>query len=773
MLAAATVGAAAQAQNYTLTRGLPGIIFGYSSATPIIDDQSQVATVVWPNLSETTYMGEYTLMAIDGALIPDRVRSSPFRRHEADCFAVDLLPGRHTLSFSYSEYLPSGQGRRTYNVSTPYPVSFAVEVEAGMVYQLRALLSQGVFTEFSVDGELADPTIVARLAQSRTASRLAYTPLAGDPAAAQSAAARRTVQPAEPRRTVQPAEPRQATAQVAESTTAAVTLPVQSTSRRRTVQPAEPRRTVQPAEPRRTVQPAEPRRTVQPAAPRQSAAQVAAPAPAATPAAVAAPAGMADGTALLHIYRVGRMAGAAIGYDVRLGDEVVYRARNNSKITIPITGAGAAALWAKTESRADLPLDIEPGREYWIRCGMRMGAFVGRPDLEIVDDATGRAEFDKIPADREEATPAPVAIGAPVAPPVAEVAPEPVVPEPAPVETVEPAVPAAALPEPEPAQEVAPEPETEPLPEGIGNGTLVILSVAMPDSVVFRPAVGIRIPSRELNTTFVSGQEKFSPRYLQAEGIFGLSFDGGTIYREESIITAKLSDAPAGFRPERIVFTVSGREMVWDIASAAWVQPGAPSPSASTPPSPVESAVSPAAEKAGEQAAVPEGSASLEQGVVWSVGSVRTWESFDGRAPSEDQYQKWASDTRFSRTEHRYTPDQRVADGKFTEILIWFDGRGTERAKVDLIPAGGSALDVRLLYVKGGNAESATVKAFVIPGTGSASNSMMTETWEGNLNFGLEPEERTWILLLFDVPADVSAARLQLKSAEPLPVEIP
>ena len=38
--------------------------------------------------------------------------------------------------------------------------------------------------------------------------------------------------------------------------------------------------------------------------------------------------------ALLHIYRVGRMAGAAIGYDVYLGDDVIYRARNNSKIRV-------------------------------------------------------------------------------------------------------------------------------------------------------------------------------------------------------------------------------------------------------------------------------------------------------------------------------------------------------------------------------------------------------------------------------------------------------
>ncbi len=229
----------------------------------------------------------------------------------------------------------------------------------------------------------------------------------------------------------------------------------------------------------------------------------------------------------------------------------------------------------------------------------------------------------------------------------------------------------------------------------------------------------------------------------------------------------ELSGAPAGFRPQQIVFTVSGKEMIWNIAASAWEEPGVPSPS------PVEPVVSPVPEKVEGPVTVPEGSISLEQGVVWSVGSVRTWETFDGRTPAEDPHQKWASDTGITRNDYRYTPDQRMAEGKFAEVLVWFDSRGTEGAKVDLIPAGGTALDVRLLYVKDGNAESAPVKAFVIPGTGSAANRLMTETWEGNLNFSLEPQERTWILLLFDVPTDVSAARLQLKSAAPLPVEIP
>ena len=100
--------------------------------------------------------------------------------------------------------------------------------------------------------------------------------------------------------------------------------------------------------------------------------------------------------ALLHIYRVGKMAGAAIGYDVHLGDDVIFRAKNNSKATVKLTSAGACVLWAKTESKAELPLNIELGKEYYVRCGMKMGAMVGRPNLEIVEGNIAKVEFDKI-----------------------------------------------------------------------------------------------------------------------------------------------------------------------------------------------------------------------------------------------------------------------------------------------------------------------------------------------------------------------------------------
>ena len=106
---------------------------------------------------------------------------------------------------------------------------------------------------------------------------------------------------------------------------------------------------------------------------------------------------LSDDCVLLHLYRPGSMMGMAISYDLHLDDEVVFRVKNKSKTTLKITSEGLKTLWAKTEARTELPVDIKLGHEYYIRCGLGMGAFVGRPKLEIVDNEKGKNEFAKIP----------------------------------------------------------------------------------------------------------------------------------------------------------------------------------------------------------------------------------------------------------------------------------------------------------------------------------------------------------------------------------------
>jgi len=99
--------------------------------------------------------------------------------------------------------------------------------------------------------------------------------------------------------------------------------------------------------------------------------------------------------ALLHVYRTGG-AGALISFDLHLGDTVICRVSNNSKATVKIDKDGLNTLWARTETKTELPIDIQFGKEYYIRCHLVMGAFVGRPRLEIVDNQIGKNEFQAV-----------------------------------------------------------------------------------------------------------------------------------------------------------------------------------------------------------------------------------------------------------------------------------------------------------------------------------------------------------------------------------------
>ena len=100
--------------------------------------------------------------------------------------------------------------------------------------------------------------------------------------------------------------------------------------------------------------------------------------------------------AILYFYRERNSAGSLVGYNVWIGDDVVWRASNNRKEWVKVKAVGMTMIRAKTESERKLEIDIQPGRHYYIRCGVGMGVMVGRPSLELVDERTGKFEFDQI-----------------------------------------------------------------------------------------------------------------------------------------------------------------------------------------------------------------------------------------------------------------------------------------------------------------------------------------------------------------------------------------
>jgi len=94
----------------------------------------------------------------------------------------------------------------------------------------------------------------------------------------------------------------------------------------------------------------------------------------------------------LYIYRP-TSTGFMVSYDLYLDDSVIYRVGSRSRTKVRIFKEGNATLWAKTESKATLPIDLEHGREYYIQCDLGIGIMVGRPILNLVPPAAGRKAY--------------------------------------------------------------------------------------------------------------------------------------------------------------------------------------------------------------------------------------------------------------------------------------------------------------------------------------------------------------------------------------------
>nr|NQU90035.1 hypothetical protein [Bacteroidota bacterium] len=84
--------------------------------------------------------------------------------------------------------------------------------------------------------------------------------------------------------------------------------------------------------------------------------------------------------------------------DAAPADAVICRVKNKFKTAITVTEEGKLTLWAKTESKTDLSINVEFGNEYYIRCGVSMGFFVGHPTPELVDSKTGKLEYESFKA---------------------------------------------------------------------------------------------------------------------------------------------------------------------------------------------------------------------------------------------------------------------------------------------------------------------------------------------------------------------------------------
>lgn len=98
--------------------------------------------------------------------------------------------------------------------------------------------------------------------------------------------------------------------------------------------------------------------------------------------------------AVVYFYRPSIDRGSLIGYKVNVeNDSVIGRVRDGEKFEYRTKKFGKRLFYGQTESHEEVIIDVQKGQEYYVRCGIKTGAFVGRPELTAVENYIGRKEY--------------------------------------------------------------------------------------------------------------------------------------------------------------------------------------------------------------------------------------------------------------------------------------------------------------------------------------------------------------------------------------------
>jgi hypothetical protein len=98
--------------------------------------------------------------------------------------------------------------------------------------------------------------------------------------------------------------------------------------------------------------------------------------------------------AILYIYRAKSKKISFASFTINVNDSAVCKIKSNERYTIKIYKFGATNLWAKSESRSDLTVNVQMGKEYYIKCKVKKG-FAGEvPNLVQIEPEIGKTEFD-------------------------------------------------------------------------------------------------------------------------------------------------------------------------------------------------------------------------------------------------------------------------------------------------------------------------------------------------------------------------------------------
>lgn len=101
---------------------------------------------------------------------------------------------------------------------------------------------------------------------------------------------------------------------------------------------------------------------------------------------------VSEGMGLIYIYREKEFVGSGVSYDVKVGETVITTLYNGGYYPY-VVKPGEVELWARTESKTAVTVDVKAGEVYFVKGEVGIGFFVGRPHLRVVPREKGEKEI--------------------------------------------------------------------------------------------------------------------------------------------------------------------------------------------------------------------------------------------------------------------------------------------------------------------------------------------------------------------------------------------
>lgn len=101
--------------------------------------------------------------------------------------------------------------------------------------------------------------------------------------------------------------------------------------------------------------------------------------------------------AMIYFYRPSAVTGALMNYTVHDEEgKPIVKIHNGEKFAYKTTKYGPQKFYASLETRDYVDVNVEKGKEYYIKCETKMGITIARPNLFLIDNELGQKSYDLI-----------------------------------------------------------------------------------------------------------------------------------------------------------------------------------------------------------------------------------------------------------------------------------------------------------------------------------------------------------------------------------------